>query len=119
MSTIVHLRNRTLSRAVGTCGGAALTLLTFASPDYSGFRAFGCAAFAKVPDAQRKKLYPKPIRGVFVGYPPNSHGYRIYNPATRRIATYVHVVFQEDVSGFVRSLKPHLALDTLPNPVVP
>jgi hypothetical protein len=70
MSTAVHLRNRIFSGAVSTCGGVSFTLLTPASPDASGFHMFGCTAFAKVPDAQREKLDPKSIHGVFVGIRP-------------------------------------------------
>jgi hypothetical protein len=54
---------------------------------------FGCAAFAKTPDNKRRKMDLKSFRGVFVGYPLKSLDCRIYNPATRRITTYVHVLF--------------------------
>jgi hypothetical protein len=77
----------------------------------SAFRVFGCVAFTKVPDAHRKKLNMKYFRGVFVGYPSKSLGCRIYNPATRRITTSVHVVFQEGVRGFGASVSPSHALD--------
>jgi hypothetical protein len=36
---------------------------------------------------------------VMVGYSHNSPGYRIYNPATMRITTSVHVKFEETVPG--------------------
>ena len=100
ISTVVHLRNRTYSRAVGPSGGVPVTILTGAVPDASVFRVFGCAAFAKVPDNLRRKLGLKAFRGVLVGYSHNSPGYRIYNPATRRITTSVHVKFEETVPGF-------------------
>jgi hypothetical protein len=38
-----------------------------------------------------------------VGYSHNSPGYRIYNLATRRITTSVHVKFEENVPGFGKS----------------
>jgi hypothetical protein len=41
----------------------------------------------------------KAFRGVMVGYSQNSPGYRVYNPATKRITTFVHVMFQENVPG--------------------
>jgi hypothetical protein len=78
MSTVVRLRNRTFSRAVGTYGEASLTLLISVSPDASGFWVFGCAALAKVPIAQRENLDLKLFRGVFVGYPPSSLGYKFF-----------------------------------------
>jgi hypothetical protein len=58
ISTVVHLRNRTYSRAVGPSRGVSITLLTGAVPDASVFRVcpdasvfrlFGCTAYAKVP----------------------------------------------------------------------
>jgi hypothetical protein len=100
ISTVVHLRNRTFSRAVGPSGGVPLTLLTWAARDAPTFRVFGCAVFAEVPDNLRRKLGMKAFPGVMVGYSQNSHGYRVYNRATRRITTSVHVKFQESVHGF-------------------
>jgi hypothetical protein len=37
-------------------------------PDVSHLRVFGCVAYVRVPDAQRKKLDPMSLKGVFVGY---------------------------------------------------
>jgi hypothetical protein len=96
----MYLRNRTYNRSVDLSGGAPLTLLTSCVPDASKFRVFGCTIFAKVPDKLRRKLSDKAFRGVMVGYPPNAHGYHIYNPETRRITTSVHIVFQENTPGF-------------------
>jgi hypothetical protein len=100
ISTVVYLRNRMFSHAVGVSGSVPLTHLTFQEPDASKFRVFGCIVFAKVPDKLRRKLGEKAFRGIMIGYPPDAPGYRIYNSATRRITTSVHVVFHEDVPGF-------------------
>jgi transposase InsO family protein len=100
INTVVYLRNRTYTRAVGPFGGVPITLLTGAVPDASVFRVFGCTVFAKVPDSLRRKLGLKAFRGAMVGYSHNSPGYRIYNPATRRITTSVHVKFEETVPRF-------------------
>jgi hypothetical protein len=81
-------------------GGVPLTLLTSSAPDTSKFRVFECTVFTKVPDKSRRKLSEKPFRGVMVGYPPNAHGCRIFNPETRIITTSVHVVFLENTPGF-------------------
>jgi hypothetical protein len=93
VSTVFHLRNRTFSRALGLSGGVPLTLLTQVEPDASKFRVFGCAVFAKVPDKLRRKLGEKAFRGVMVGYPLDAPCCRVYNPVTRRITTFVHVMF--------------------------
>jgi hypothetical protein len=76
------------------------TLLTSQEPDASKFRVFGCDVFAKVPDKLCRDFGEKAFRGIMVGYTPDAPGYRIYNLATRQITTSVHVVFQEEVSGF-------------------
>jgi hypothetical protein len=88
------MRNRTYSRSVSLIGGTPLTLLTSSVPYASKFHVFGCTVFAKVPDKLRRKLGEKAFRGVMVGYPPYAQGYRVYNPETRRITTFIHVVFQ-------------------------
>jgi hypothetical protein len=58
-----------------------------------------CIVFAKVPEKLRRKVGEKAFRGVMVGYPHDAPGYRVYNPATRRITTSLHVVFQENTPG--------------------
>jgi hypothetical protein len=70
------------------------TLLTSQEPDASKFRVFGCNVFAKVPDKLCRNFGGKAFRGIMVGYTHDAPGYRIYNLATRRITTSVHVVFQ-------------------------
>jgi hypothetical protein len=35
-----------------------------------------------------------------VGYPSDAPWHRVYNPETRRIITFVHVVFHENTLGF-------------------
>jgi hypothetical protein len=96
ISTVVYLRNRMYSRAVGASGGVAPTLLTSQAPDASKFCVFGCTVCAKVPDKLRRKLGEKAFRGIIVGYPPDAPGYRT--------TTSVHVVFLEDVPGFSPSV---------------
>jgi hypothetical protein len=61
---------------------------------------FGCTVFAKVHDSLIRELGLKAFRGVMVGYSHNSPGYRVYNPATRRITTSVHVQLKETLPGF-------------------
>jgi hypothetical protein len=89
ISIVVYLRNRIFSRVGGLSGGVPITLLT---PDVSNFRVFCCTFLAKTHTKLRRKQGDKAFRGVMVGYPPDALGYRVYNPATRRITTSVHVV---------------------------
>jgi hypothetical protein len=63
MSTVMHVAS--FIRHVGTSGGGPLTLITPAFPKALALRAFGCAIYTEVRDAQRKKL----IRNHFVVCP--------------------------------------------------
>jgi hypothetical protein len=101
VNNVVYLSNRTYCRAFGLSGGAQVTMLTSTASDASKFRVFGYTVFAKVPDKVRRKLGKKAFRGVMVGYPPNTLGYRVYNHVIRRMTTPVHIVFLEDTPGFV------------------
>ncbi len=47
--------------------------------DVNNLRVFGCEAYLHVPDEKRKKLDKKSIPCIFVGYPNDSKGYRLYN----------------------------------------
>jgi hypothetical protein len=109
VNTIVYLRNRTLSRAIGPSGGVPITLLTLGEPDASNFRVFGCTVYASVTDKLRCKLGEKAFRGAMVGYPFDAPSYCVCNPVTRRITTSVHAMFQETVPGFY----PYLDTDSL------
>jgi histone deacetylase 1/2 len=64
-------------------------------PDVSHLRVFGCAAYAKIPDASRTKLQVKSTKGYFVGYAEHSKGYRIYNPDTKKVMLSRDVIFDE------------------------
>jgi hypothetical protein len=92
VSTVVFVRNRTYNRAVGLSGGDQLTMLTLKAPDAFEFRVFACFVFVEVPDKLRRKLGKNAFRGIIVGYRHDGLGYRVYNPATRRITTSVYVV---------------------------
>jgi hypothetical protein len=107
VSTVVYQCNRTFVRGVGLSDGAPITLHTFKAPDASKFRVLGCIVFAKVADMPHRTLGEKAFRGDMVGYPPDAPKSRVYNYATRRITTSVHVVFQEDVLGFKPSTPIH------------
>jgi uncharacterized membrane protein len=85
VSTVVYLRNRTFSRAVGLSGDVSITLFTSTAPDAYKFRVFGCIIFAKVPDILRQKLGEKALQGVMVGYPSHASWYRVDNLVMRRI----------------------------------
>ncbi|GBN23544.1 Copia protein [Araneus ventricosus] len=62
-------------------------------PDLSKIRIFGCDAYVKVADTQRRKLDPKSKKMIFIGY--SSMGYRVMDPMTRRVTVSRNVRFVE------------------------
>jgi hypothetical protein len=79
VSVVVHLRNRTFSRAGRLPGDVPITLLTSKALEGSKFRVIGCAVFTIVLDKLRRKLGEKAFRGVMLGYLPDAAWYRVYN----------------------------------------
>ena len=59
-------------------------------------RIFGCPVYVHVPDPTRRKLEPKAVKGVFVGYPSGTKGYKIFFPDTRKMASSRDVQFLEN-----------------------
>lgn len=84
-------------------------------PNASYLRVFGCKAFAHVPDVKRKKLEPKSIECVFVGYDMASKAYRLYHPTTRTIMISRDVTFDE--GAFVDNL-PNVEEQVEPFPLM-
>ena len=51
--------------------------LTGEKPDLSNLKVFGCAGYAKVPDALRHKWSPKARKVIFIGLDPEKIGFRV------------------------------------------
>ena len=67
--------------------------------DVSNLKVFGCISFVHVPDQKRKKLDKKSVKSIFVGYPSNSKGYKLYNPETKKMFRSRDVIFLETSFG--------------------
>ena len=63
-------------------------------------RVFGCTYFVQNCSPFRAKLVDKAICCVFLGYSPQSKGYRCYDLVARHFYTFMDVTFQEDVPFF-------------------
>ena len=92
--TVVYLRNRSPTSSIQ--GVTPYERFTNTKPNVSHLRVFGCIAYAKVPDEKRQKLDPKSVKGVFVGYPVGSKGYKIFLPDSRKMIRCRDVQFIED-----------------------
>lgn len=92
-------------------------------PPLSVLRPFGCTAYANIPfPIQKTKIGARAIKGVMVGYGEvdGKKGYRIYDPAAKRIITSADVRFTDTMAKSVgqRSSEfPHLVL--CPDDLVP
>ena len=65
-------------------------------PDVSELRVFGCVCYYHVPASLRQKLDPKSRKAVFVGYPLDTKGYKVYDPISQTFYRSRNVVFNEN-----------------------
>ena len=63
----------------------------------SHLRVFGSKAFAHIPKVDRKKLDPKAMKCIFVGYGTEFKAYKLFNPMTHKIFASRDVIFLEHV----------------------
>ena len=63
---------------------------------YSHLRVFGCKAFVHVPKDESSKNDAKTKACVFLGYGQNEFGYKLYDPAKKKLIRSRDVVFVED-----------------------
>ena len=79
--------------------------LTREKPDLSNLKVFGCAGYAKVPDALRHKWSPKARKVVFLGLDSEKIGFRILDVNTRRIFVSRNVTFDEKLLPAKKALE--------------
>ncbi|GBO06945.1 Retrovirus-related Pol polyprotein from transposon TNT 1-94 [Araneus ventricosus] len=91
IQTAAFLHNRIPCTSINDCTPYELKYST--KPDLSKIRIFGCDAYVKVADTQRRKLDPKSKKMIFIGY--SSMGYRVMDPVTRRVIVSRNVRFVE------------------------
>ncbi|XP_073359906.1 uncharacterized protein [Aegilops tauschii subsp. strangulata] len=81
-------------------------LLFGAVPSYDGLRIFGCLCYPSTASTAPHKLAPRSLPCIFLGYPPNTKGYRCYDPVSHRVFTSRHVYFDELVFPFQQVPSP-------------
>lgn len=67
-------------------------------PDYTLFRVLGCLTYMTVHTSD--KLAPRALKTIFLGYPPNQKGYKLYDPITNVTHISRHVIFHETIFLF-------------------
>ena len=91
--TAVYLLNRCPSKAV--VGMTPYEAWYRIKPNVSHLRAFGCEVFVNVPSEQRRKLDPKAMRCVMLGYDSERKCYRLYDPEGHKLVLSRDVRFNE------------------------
>jgi hypothetical protein len=77
-----------------------------ATPDYSSFRAFGCACWPKLRPYNSHKLELRSTRCVFLGYSNLHKGFKCLDVSKGRIYISRDVIFDENVFPFA-TLSPN------------
>ncbi|KAI0498246.1 hypothetical protein KFK09_021487 [Dendrobium nobile] len=70
-------------------------------PSYAHLRTFGCLAYPWLATQLSHKLNPRSQPCIFLGYVPNSKGYRCFDFKTSKMYISRHVTFHESVFPFM------------------
>ena len=94
VATAVYIRNR--SPATKLKGKTPFEFWNNEKPSVDHLRVFGCKALVHVPSERRKgKLDKRSMVCIFVGYPSDSKGYKLFNLETRKMLRSNDVLFSE------------------------
>ncbi|MCO5561027.1 hypothetical protein L7F22_014648 [Adiantum nelumboides] len=91
--TTVHIMNRTPTAAIREI--SPYERLYGIKPTVSYMKVFGCVCYVHVPNEARKKMEPKAVKCIFLGYPVEKTGYKCYDPTTRQVYVSRDVRFCE------------------------
>ncbi|KAK4327560.1 hypothetical protein Pmani_001967 [Petrolisthes manimaculis] len=93
LSTACYLKNRSPARALN--GKTPCQALMGKKPTVHHLRVFGCVCYAHVPKDERRKLDPKSVKCIFLGYGSEVKGYRLFDLEKKRILNSRDVTFDE------------------------
>lgn len=86
IATANYIRNRCITKALPD--GTPYERWTKKQPDVSHLRTFGERVFILDKTPNKGKFEPRGLQGIFVGYPENSKGYRVWIPSERKIKSF-------------------------------
>ena len=93
VQTAAYLVNRTASRT--RVNRTPHELWIGQIPAVAHLRVFGCVAYAHIPKVNRRKLDPKSVKAIFVGYCTDTKAYRLWNAERRKLLVSRDVIFDE------------------------
>src|SRR5271154_1053750 len=99
---VAHIKNR--SPTIALKGKTPYEALYGRKPDVSHLVAFGTRAFVHVSKKRTKKLDPRSIEGIMVGYG-GSNQYRIWIPGTNKIQVSRDVRFVEEAKKMIQAVR--------------
>ena len=96
VNTAVYLRNRSPTSLSALKDKTPFESWFGVKPNVSNLKVFGSVCFVHTPDHLRKKLDPKCRKAIFVGYPLESKGYKVYEFGAKRFTRCSDVLFHEN-----------------------
>ena len=100
------LYNRTPNERLGGFV-APITLVTGERPRFDKLRVFGCDCYLHIPNNPFAKVpgIPKGRKLIFVGFDLQAHGWRVFDPETRRYTSATNLYFNEDFTERICALR--------------
>lgn len=101
--TTTHIINRIPSKAINN--KTPYEILFKQKPNYDEMRIFGCLAYYRNTETKGDKFEERGSLGLFLGYPPGTKGYKIYDMKCNKMIVSRDVKFTENVF-------PYATIDT-------
>ena len=97
INTAIYLNNRSPTRFLDNV--TPFEALNGSKPAVHNLKVFGCKAFAHIPKENRRKLYAKAIKSIFIGYCSEFKAYKLFDPAIHKLFASGYVLFHEKEAG--------------------
>ena len=114
----VHITNLMVNKRTGM---TAYETFKQRKPTISTLMPFGCTAWVRVLDKNRKKLDAKATRMPHLGYADSIKGWRFWDTEQQRLVETPHATFHPEEmfmdAGYPALISPSTAIETAPAPV--